>query len=104
MGYGLNFTGKMDGLHPLHRMVNEGVSADGVRGVFPSVTYPSHTSNLTGAMPARHGIYYNWPFEPQAATLQMVFGLFAVATNSPLQIHISQIITARDEGCNQLYC
>ncbi|MDZ4071019.1 MAG: ectonucleotide pyrophosphatase/phosphodiesterase [Sediminibacterium sp.] len=52
----------------LHKLVKEGVSADGVRGVFPSVTYPSHTTILTGAMPARHGIYYNSPFEPMGAT------------------------------------
>lgn len=52
----------------LHRLVKEGVSADGVRGVFPSVTYPSHTTIVTGAMPAKHGIYYNSPFEPAGST------------------------------------
>lgn len=52
----------------LRRLVKEGVSADAVRGVFPSVTYPSHTTILTGALPARHGIYYNSPFESQGAT------------------------------------
>ncbi|MFI8379490.1 alkaline phosphatase family protein [Leeuwenhoekiella sp. NPDC079379] len=40
-----------------------GVTANGVRGVFPSVTYPSHTTLITGALPATHGIYYNSPFE-----------------------------------------
>ncbi|MET0464005.1 MAG: ectonucleotide pyrophosphatase/phosphodiesterase [Chitinophagaceae bacterium] len=45
-----------------------GVSAKGVEGVFPSVTYPSHTSILTGAYPAEHGIYYNTPFQPLGAT------------------------------------
>ncbi|MFD1258337.1 alkaline phosphatase family protein [Mucilaginibacter terrae] len=52
----------------LHKMVAEGVSADGVRGVFPSVTYPSHTTIITGAKPMKHGIYYNSPFEPDGAT------------------------------------
>ncbi|OOQ57785.1 alkaline phosphatase family protein [Mucilaginibacter pedocola] len=52
----------------LHRMMAEGVSADGVRGVFPSVTYPSHTTIITGAKPLKHGIYYNSPFEPDGAT------------------------------------
>jgi predicted AlkP superfamily pyrophosphatase or phosphodiesterase len=52
----------------LHKMVAEGVSADGVRGVFPTVTYPSHTTIITGAMPLKHGIYYNTPFEPDGAT------------------------------------
>lgn len=52
----------------LRKLVAAGVSANGVRGVFPSVTYPSHTTILTGAMPAKHGIYYNAPFEPQGQT------------------------------------
>lgn len=52
----------------LKRLAAEGISADGVRGVFPSVTYPSHTTILTGVMPAKHGIYYNSPFEPLGQT------------------------------------
>jgi len=52
----------------LHKMVAEGVSADGVRGVFPTVTYPSHTAIITGAKPLKHGIYYNLPFEPEGST------------------------------------
>ncbi|MGB5821863.1 MAG: alkaline phosphatase family protein [Saonia sp.] len=52
----------------LKHMVQEGVAADGVRGVFPSVTYPSHTTIITGAYPATHGIYYNSPFEPNGQT------------------------------------
>lgn len=43
----------------LQRLMTEGVYADAVRSVFPSVTYPSHTAIVTGAYPARHGIYYN---------------------------------------------
>lgn len=52
----------------LKSMAAEGVSAEGVRGVFPSVTYPSHTTLITGALPARHGIYYNSPFEAEGQT------------------------------------
>ena len=48
----------------LRHMMEEGVYAQGVRSVFPSFTYPSHTTLMTGALPARHGIYYNQPFEP----------------------------------------
>lgn len=40
----------------------EGVRADGVRTVFPALTYPAHTSLVTGARPARHGITSNRPF------------------------------------------
>lgn len=52
----------------LQRLALEGASADGVRSVYPSVTYPAHTTMVTGALPARHGIYYNTPFEPGGAT------------------------------------
>jgi predicted AlkP superfamily pyrophosphatase or phosphodiesterase len=49
-------------------LAENGVSADLVRGVYPSVTYPSHTTIITGAYPAQHGIYYNSPFEPEGYT------------------------------------
>lgn len=52
----------------LQRLAAQGTSADGVQGVFPSVTYPSHTTLVTGVAPAQHGIYYNSPFEPDGAT------------------------------------
>ena len=45
-----------------------GVYAQGVNGVFPTVTYPSHTTIVTGATPAVHGIHYNTPFEPNGVT------------------------------------
>ncbi len=52
----------------LQFMKNNGVYAEGVRGVFPTVTYPSHTTIITGAMPARHGIYYNTIFSDTGST------------------------------------
>jgi predicted AlkP superfamily pyrophosphatase or phosphodiesterase len=35
-----------------------------VIGVWPSVTYPSHATLVTGVSPERHGILYNKPFDP----------------------------------------
>ncbi|HVS66426.1 MAG TPA: ectonucleotide pyrophosphatase/phosphodiesterase [Thermoanaerobaculia bacterium] len=52
----------------IQHMAETGVFAEGVRGVFPTVTYPTHTTLVTGAMPARHGVYYNTPFEPEGQT------------------------------------
>jgi predicted AlkP superfamily pyrophosphatase or phosphodiesterase len=43
----------------LPRLRREGSYAEGVLGVYPSVTYPSHTTIATGRMPAEHGIYSN---------------------------------------------
>ena len=48
----------------LRRFLAEGSYATGVRGVLPSVTYPSHATLLTGASPARHGIVSNTTFDP----------------------------------------
>ena len=52
----------------LQHMAQTGSHAEAVSGVFPSVTYPSHTSMITGALPSRHGIYYNSPFELDGQT------------------------------------
>ena len=43
----------------LARLRKEGSYAEGVLGVYPTVTYPSHTTMVTGRMPAEHGIYSN---------------------------------------------
>lgn len=63
----------IDGFHPdmyldpnwpapnLRELVKQGTYADHMLSVFPSYTYPSHTAMLTGALPARSGIYYNQP-------------------------------------------
>jgi predicted AlkP superfamily pyrophosphatase or phosphodiesterase len=48
----------------LRAFLTEGAYATGVRGVLPTVTYPSHSTLLTGASPARHGIYANTTFDP----------------------------------------
>jgi predicted AlkP superfamily phosphohydrolase/phosphomutase len=53
----------------LRRLLAEGAHASGVRGVLPTVTYPSHTTLVTGVSPARHGIYYNTTFDPLARNL-----------------------------------
>ena len=69
----------IDGMHPrlvleadrfglklpsLRRILREGAHAAAVTGVLPTVTYPSHTTLVTGVAPARHGIVYNRTFDP----------------------------------------
>lgn len=34
-----------------------------VRSVFPAITYPAHTTLITGCNPGKHGIYNNMPFK-----------------------------------------
>jgi predicted AlkP superfamily pyrophosphatase or phosphodiesterase len=48
----------------LRRFLREGAYAEGVQGVVPTVTYPSHTTLMTGVWPAKHGIYANTTFDP----------------------------------------
>lgn len=72
----------IDGLHPdyvtqadryalkiptLRRLMNTGSHATGVVGVVPTVTYPSHTTMVTGVSPAKHGIHSNTTFDPTGA-------------------------------------
>jgi predicted AlkP superfamily pyrophosphatase or phosphodiesterase len=49
----------------LRRLLSEGTYATGVVGVWPTVTYPSHTTLVTGVTPAEHGIISNLEFDPR---------------------------------------
>jgi predicted AlkP superfamily pyrophosphatase or phosphodiesterase len=48
----------------LRRLMREGVWAEGVVGVLPTVTYPSHTTLITGVLPNVHGIPSNHYVDP----------------------------------------
>lgn len=48
----------------LRRFLKQGTYAEGVMGVVPTVTYPSHTTLVTGVWPAKHGIFANTTFDP----------------------------------------
>jgi predicted AlkP superfamily pyrophosphatase or phosphodiesterase len=48
----------------LRRFVAEGSYASAVIGNLPTVTYPSHTTLMTGVSPAKHGIVGNTTFDP----------------------------------------
>lgn len=48
----------------LRRLAREGAFAEGVVGVLPTVTYPSHTSLITGVRPSVHGIVDNHVLDP----------------------------------------
>src|SRR5687768_3097936 len=49
----------------LRALVREGSHARRVRGVLPTLTYPSHATVMTGVSPARHGIGSNLTFDPE---------------------------------------
>jgi predicted AlkP superfamily pyrophosphatase or phosphodiesterase len=62
----------IDYLHPdgglkipnLQALEAKGCRADGMTGIFPTVTYPSHTAMITGEPSSVHGIYTNTPLDP----------------------------------------
>lgn len=56
------------GMVNLRHLAENGVYALNVRPVFPSVTYPDHTTIITGVEPVKHGIYFNQPFRPNGAS------------------------------------
>jgi predicted AlkP superfamily pyrophosphatase or phosphodiesterase len=43
----------------IRRLMREGETAQGVVGVFPTITWPSHTSIVTGVRPDQHGVLSN---------------------------------------------
>lgn len=52
----------------IRQLMKDGTYAKGVNSVFPSMTYPAHTTIVTGVQPARHGVYYNAMYEPNGST------------------------------------
>jgi predicted AlkP superfamily pyrophosphatase or phosphodiesterase len=43
----------------LRRLASKGAMAKGMRPVNPTVTWPNHTSMVTGVTPSRHGVLFN---------------------------------------------
>ncbi len=50
----------------LTALMHDGAYASGVTGVLPTLTYPSHTTLVTGVAPALHGVSNNLTFDPLA--------------------------------------
>jgi predicted AlkP superfamily pyrophosphatase or phosphodiesterase len=51
----------------IRKLMAKSEVADGVVGVWPTITWPSHTTMLTGARPAEHGILANASGPPDPA-------------------------------------
>ena len=86
----------------IRRLLARSEVADGVVGVWPTVTWPSHTSMLTGVPPFRHGILANasgplditqsyWSAEkikvPTLTQCAKAAGLTTAAVNWPVTVH-----------------
>ncbi|HEY3883757.1 MAG TPA: alkaline phosphatase family protein, partial [Vicinamibacterales bacterium] len=62
----------------LHQLVRHGAVALAVRSVFPALTFPAHVTLVTGALPARHGVVYNEPFEPASPSGRWIWNASAI--------------------------
>lgn len=68
----------------LKAIKDKGAHAYGVNSVFPSITYPSHTTIVTGVQPSSHGIFYNAMFEKDSATKGQIYWHFDQITSPTL--------------------
>ena len=50
-------------LRALERLAATGVTAAGLQGAFPALTFPAHATLVTGVGPARHQILDDWIFD-----------------------------------------
>ena len=57
----------------LEGLRQRGSWAEGVEVQYPSLTYPSHASIVTGVRPARHGIVHNTKFDPERGSAEWYF-------------------------------
>lgn len=55
----------LDDLPNLRRLVVTGTRIRQIRGIYPTLTYPSHTTIITGQYPSVHGIVNNTKRQPQ---------------------------------------
>lgn len=55
---------QLQSLPYIGQMIRSGVSCANVQTIYPALTYPVHTTILTGCRPDLHGIAHNQPFAP----------------------------------------
>jgi hypothetical protein len=68
----------------LRALVADGAHASGVVGVLPTLTFPSHTTLITGVDPARHGVFNNVTLTPPPSTRTAGTGTPATSRCPPL--------------------
>lgn len=67
----------------LKRFITQGSYAQGVRGILPTVTYPSHATLITGVSPSRHGILGNNSFDLCKSIKAVGIGMPAILRFQP---------------------
>lgn len=59
-----DLAGDLSKLPNINRLITSGTHVEEVTGIYPSVTYPSHTTIVTGCYPKSHGIVNNVKMQP----------------------------------------
>lgn len=80
----------------LKQMVREGQFVPHIQGIPPSMTYPSHTTIITGVPPREHGIHCNRQFQYNRDE-PLLYNLWADSIKAPTlwqQIHEAGLKTA----------
>ena len=98
----------------LRRLMKEGAWADGVVGEVPTITWPEHTTMLTGVPPAVHGIERNqmWDYSlVKVKTLWDALGeakltsaavTWPVTVNAPITWNLPEVFDKRQGGSMDL--
>lgn len=64
-------------------LIERGAYSKQVKAVYPTLTYPVHTSIITGAYPDKHGIYHNHPLQPGITSNNQVWFWYQDEINVP---------------------
>jgi predicted AlkP superfamily pyrophosphatase or phosphodiesterase len=70
-------------LPAIRGLIGRGAVAAGLRPVFPSVTWPCHSTLITGATPARHGVLGNHVLDRASGVIVSHYG---DRTDRPIQV------------------
>ena len=70
----------------LRRLLREGLWADGVVGEVPTITWPSHTTMLTGVPPSVHGIQKNQVWDYSSIKVKTLWDEVAAARRTTAAI------------------
>lgn len=67
----------------LNSLLSRSTVCDQVKTVFPALTYPAHTTLITGCDPADHGIGHNQPFQPEKKPIMRAWYWDSAAVKRP---------------------
>jgi predicted AlkP superfamily pyrophosphatase or phosphodiesterase len=70
-------------LPSIRRLIARGAAAAGLRPVFPSVTWPCHSTLITGVLPTRHGVLGNHVLDRASGKVVSHYG---ERTDRPIQV------------------